>query len=169
MRPLSSFKITAVLLCACAGAGPAYAATQVAQVNASIVKPISVSLVQDLDLGSIVLGPGTWSGATVAISRTGVFSCPSANVTCTGATQVAKYQVTGTNNLVAIISAPNVTLVNQSDASKTLTMVVDNPALILFGNSGSQGVTVPLGGSITLSSSTAAGTYRGTFNVTVNY
>ena len=57
------------------------------------------------------------------------------------------------------ISAPNVTLVNQSDATKTLTLFRDSP-----GDGGSDllgrpGITFPIGGSITVSSTTAGGTY----------
>lgn len=157
------------MICALAGAGPAHAATQMAQVNASVVKPLILSWVQDLELGTITLGPGAWSGATVAISRAGVFSCTNANVTCTGATQVAKYNVSGTNKSAVQITAPNVTLVNQSDPTQTLTLVVDNPGSVVLTNSGPPGSNFSLGGSISLRSTTTGGTYAGTFNVTVNY
>jgi hypothetical protein len=140
-----------------------------ASVSASVVKPLTLKWVQDLDLGTIVLGPGSWSGATVAITRNGVFTCTNANITCTGATKVAKYNATGTNNQTVRITAPNVTLVNQNDTTQTLTLVVDSPGTIAMPNSGNQGVTFPLGGSISLSSTTAGGIYAGTFNVTVDY
>jgi hypothetical protein len=159
-----------MILAAVVAATPAHAASsQVATVNATVVKPLTLKWVQNLDLGTIVLGPGTWSGATVGISRTGAFSCSNANVTCTGATQVAKYNGSGTNNQTVRIAAPNVTLVNQNDPTKTLTLVVDNPGSILLTNSGNPGVDFSLGGSISLSSSTAGGVYSGTFNVTVDY
>jgi hypothetical protein len=90
-------------------------------------------------------------------------------VTCAGATAVAKYNVTGSNNQSVRVSAPDVTLVNQADSSKTLTLTADSPATVALPNSGNQGVDFPIGGSITLSSSTASGTYTGTFNVTVDY
>ena len=153
-----------------AAATPAHAASsQVATVNATVVKPLTLKWVQNLDLGTIVLGPGAWSGATVGISRAGAFSCGNANVTCSGATAVAKYNVSGTNNQVVRITAPNVTLVNQSDPTKTLTLVVDSPGTVLLTNSGNPGIDFPLGGSISLSSTTAGGVYSGTFNVTVDY
>jgi uncharacterized protein DUF4402 len=162
-------RLIAVLMCVLSFAGPAQAATQVAQVNANVVKPLILTWLQDLDLGTMTLSPGTWSGATISISRAGVFSCSNANVTCTGATQVAEYNVSGTNRSVVQISAPNVTLVNQSDSTKTLTLVVDNPGSVTLTNSGPPGTNFSLGGSIALSSSTASGVYAGTFNVTVNY
>jgi hypothetical protein len=150
-------------------AAPANAATNVAQVNANVAKPLILTWLQDFDLGSIVLGPGTWSGATVGISRAGAFTCASTNLTCTGVAQVAMYNVSGTNNRVVLITAPNVTLVNQSDPTKSLTLVVDGPGSLTLTNSGPPGSDFSLGGSISLSSSTASGTYAGTFNVTVDY
>jgi Domain of unknown function (DUF4402) len=162
----SCIKAIAVVLCI--AATPANAATQTAQVNASVVKPLTVSWVQDLNLGTIVLGPGTWSNTTVGISRAGAFAC-GANVTCSGASQVAKYTVSGSNNQVVRVSAPNVTMVNQSDSTKTLTLVVDNPGTLTLPNSGNPGATFSLGGSINVSSTTSGGTYAGTFNVTVDY
>lgn len=147
---------------------PASAATVTAQVQAKVVKPLAIQSTQDLDLGTIVLGPGAWSGATVSLSRTGTLSCP-ANVTCSGATQVAIYNVTGSNGETVGIDVPNVTLVNQFDSSKTLTLTPDHAASILLTNSGNPGKDVDIGGSIILNSTTAGGTYTGTFNVTANY
>lgn len=162
--------LASVIVAALSAASPARAAGPVvATVSASVVKPLTLSWVQDLDLGSIVPGPGSWSGATVGISRAGAFSCSNPNVTCSGAVQVAQYNVTGSNGQVVTITAPNVTLVNQSDSTKTLILVVDSPGTVTLPNSGNKGVNFPLGGSITLSSTTTSGDYSGTFNVTVNY
>jgi len=160
---------TAIMLAAAAVlAAPAQAAPSVT-VQANVVKPLILTWLQNLDLGSVVLGPGSWSGATVAISRAGVFSCASPNLTCTGATQAARYNVSGTNNRTVFITSPNVTMVNQSDPTKTLTLVVDNPGSVMLTNSGPPGTDFQLGGSITVSSSTESGVYSGTFNVTVDY
>lgn len=147
------------------GAG---AATQNATVNANVVRALTLTSLQDLDLGTITLGVGTWSGATVGISRTGAFSC-SAKLICTGAPQVATYKVTGSNKMVVKITAPNVIMVNQADPSKSLTLVVDNPGQVTLTSSGEPGNNFNLGGSITLDSTTVTGTYSGTFQVTVDY
>jgi hypothetical protein len=147
----------------------ARAATVIAAVQAKPVKPLTLTSVQNLDLGSIFLGPGTWSGATVGISRNGVFSCSSPKVTCAGATQVATYSVSGSNNEVVRITAPNVILTNQSDPSQTLTLVVDSPGTVTLNTGGKKGTDFSLGGSIGLNSTTGGGLYSGTFNVTVDY
>ncbi len=169
MRLQRSVTISAALFCVLVDCSPASAATQIAQVNASVSKPLTLSWVQDLDLGTIVLGSGTWSGATVGISRTGVFSCTNANVTCSGTTQVATYNVSGAKQQTIRVTAPNVTLTNQNDPTQTLTLVVDSPGTVLLTNSGKPGQNFSLGGSVTLNSTTAGGVYTGTLNVTVDY
>ena len=143
---------------------------QNANAGARIVKPLTLNWVQDLDLGTIVLNTATtWTGATVGISQAGVFNCDggsSAKVTCANATKPAQYKVTGTNNQVVRITAPNVTLTGPSG---TLLLTVDSPGTVNLGNSGNSGFTFGLGGSISLNSTTADGTYSGQFNVTVDY
>lgn len=148
---------------------PCLAATQSAAINATVNKPLVLSSIQNMDFGTVTLGPGTWANATVAISRGGTLSCGSANLLCTGAALPAKYNVQGSNRQTVQVNAPNVTLVNQGDPSKTLTLVTDAPATVLLTSSGIPGVDFAIGGSVTLSSATAPGTYAGTFNVTVNY
>lgn len=161
--------LAAALVCLSGGAAPARAATLTASVTASNVKPLVLTKVQDLNLGTVTLGPGTWSNATVALSQGGVLSCANANVTCSGATLVAQYNVQGSKQNTVFINAPNVTLVNQSDPTQTLTLVTDAPATVVLANDGFPGSNFSIGGSVTINSSTAAGTYVGTFNVTVNY
>ena len=108
-----------------------------ATATARVVKPLTLSWQRDLDLGTIVLsGAGSWSGANVGITRGGVFSCANANTTCSGAVQTAQYKVTGTNNQVVTVTAPNVTLTNQNDNVSTLLLTVDNPGTVNLGNSG---------------------------------
>ena len=166
LRPVT---IAALAAAFAAGFGaPAKGATVTAQVNAQVVKPLTIERVQDLDLGTMVLGPGSWSGATVKLSRAGILTCP-ANLTCSGATQVAIYNVVGTKSQQVVMTVPKVTLVNQLDSSKTLVLTPDNQATVQLTNSGKPGTNVPIGGSITINSTTAGGTYVGTFNVTADY
>jgi hypothetical protein len=148
----------------------AVAPNQNSTATAKIVKPLTLTWVQDLDLGIIVLsGAGTWGATNIGITSAGVFTCGNSNVTCSGPTKPAQYKVTGTNNQRVFITAPNVTLTNQNDTTKTLVLTVDNPGFVDLGNSGTIGVNFGLGGSIGVSSATTDGTYTGTFNVTVNY
>ncbi len=148
---------------------PASAATVMASVTANNVKPLTIVKLQNLDFGTVTLRPGSWTGATVSLSQSGALSCGNANIICSGATVVAQYNVQGSNQQTVRISAPNVTLVNQSDSTQTLTLVTNAPATIFLTNSGFPGVNFSVGGAVTLNSATAAGTYVGTLNVTVDY
>jgi hypothetical protein len=148
------------------GATPALAAnaTQNATATARIIKPLSLTSKQNLDLGSITLvGSGS---ATVSLSKSGVFSCPAGNVTCSGSTQVAVYTATGIANQSVTVSAPNFDLVNQADSSLKLPLVVDAPASVALGTGSAD---FPIGGAVTVNGSTPEGTYIGNFVVTVNY
>lgn len=161
--------VLATLIVPLGSAGGASAATVSAQVTANNVKPLVISKIQDFDLGSITLGTGVWSNATVSLSQAGALSCANANVTCSGATAVAQYNVQGSKQSVVQITAPNVTLVNQSDSTQTLTLVTDAPATLVLANSGFPGSNFSVGGSVTVNSTTASGIYAGTFNVSVDY
>lgn len=156
------------VLIACLVATPAAAATQNVTVKANVVKPLTLTSQQNLDLGTITLSLGTWYGAVVGISRTGILTC-SPKVTCSGVPQFATYKVTGSNKMVVNITAPDVILVNQSDPTKKVTLIVDSPGQITLTSSGPPGTLFNLGGSITLDSTTATGTYSGTFQVSVDY
>jgi hypothetical protein len=134
---------------------------------ARIVKPLSLVSVRDLDLGTILLsGSGSWSGATVGISKAGVWDCANTNVTCSNAHQTAQYTITGTNNQDVKVTAGNVTL-NEPVSNTNLTLTVDNPGTVNLGATGVK--TFDLGGSISVASNTPDGTYSGTFDVTVDY
>ena len=99
-----------------------------------------------------------------------MFSCTNANITCTGATQVAQYNVQGSNQQTVRISAPNVTLVNQSDSTQDADPGRRCPGLgRAYQLRASRASNFSIGGAVTLNSTTAAGTYVGTFNVTVDY
>jgi hypothetical protein len=162
--------VIAVVVSLAAVPAAAIGPNQNSTATARIVKPLTLTYVRDLNLGTIVLsGAGAWTGASISISRAGAFSCTNSNVTCSGATQTAQYRVTGTNNQTVTVTAPNVTMTNQNDGVSTLLLTVDNPGTLNLANSGNAGLTFDLGGQITVASTTPDGTYAGTFNVTVNY
>ena len=166
-------RMTSLVAALTVSATPAFAAVpdQQATANARIIKPLVLTWVQDLDLGTIVLsGAGAWSGATVSVSQTGVFSCTDANVTCSGANDEARYHLAGTNQqTIDITVSPTITLNNLTDGTSSLTMTVDAPATVAMPNSGVNGVEFGVGGSITVASNTPDGVYQGTFDVTADY
>lgn len=157
------------LLALVSDSGVCGAATLSAPISAAAIKPLTLTKVQDLDLGSVTLGPGSWTNARIALAQNGTFTCATSNLICSGLTLVAKYKVSGSNQQTVHISCPNVSLVNQNDPTQTLVLAPDAPSSVVLTNSGSPGLEFSIGGSVSLSSTTAAGTYVGTFNVTVDY
>ena len=171
---MTLLRTTAAFAALALTATPAFAApvgpNQNATATARIVKPLTLTWVQNLNLGTILLsGPGAWGGAVVGVSQAGVLSCADPNVTCSGAVQAARYNVRGTNNQVVNITAPDVTLTNANNPLQTLLLSVSNPGTVTLTSSGSPGNDFNLGGSITVASTTGDGVYSGTFNVTVDY
>ena len=150
-------------------ASPAAAVTPASQAtaNAKIYKPLTISKVQNLDFGVIVLGAGTWSGEVVSLSQAGALTCGGGtNLTCSGSPQVAKYHLVGTNNATVTVSSPGFNLTGPG----TLAFTPNAPATVNLGATGSTaGVDFSIGGSITLASTTPDGVYSGTFAVTADY
>ena len=149
--------------------GPAGAVSPASQAtaNAKIYKPLTISKVQNLDFGVIVLGSGAWSGEVVSISQAGALTCGGGtNLTCSGSPQVAKYHLVGTNNATVTVSSPGFNLTGPG----TLAFTPNAPATVNLGATGSTtGVDFSIGGSITLASTTPDGVYSGNFAVTADY
>lgn len=152
---------------------PAFAAPaqpdKQATASAAIVKPLTLTWVQDLDLGTVTMVDGGVN-SLIDLKRGGGFTCGNGvAVTCSGTPKVAKYKITGVNNTTVTVNAGNVSLVNQADPAKTILMTVDSPGTVMLANSGVAGTEFSLGGNITVNAATAEGSYQGTFAVTVNY
>lgn len=170
MTSLAATAAAAMLAATSAQAAPGDP-DQNAKATARIIKPLSLTWVQDLDLGTIMLtGPAGFTGEVVGITSGGATTCSNVNVTCSGTMQVAKYSVTGTQGQqVTINSAATLSMVNQLDNTITLPMTIDNPGTLTIANSGTPGTEFSLGGSISVDSTTADGVYIGNFDVTVEY
>ncbi|MBA3511239.1 DUF4402 domain-containing protein [Sphingomonas sp.] len=167
---MNTLRITAAVAALALSATPALAAPVVpdkqATATARIVKPLSLTWVQDLDFGTVTLvdaGP-----TTVTVALDGSRTCPGTAVTCSGASTAAKYKITGTNNQTVTVNSSNVSMTGPA-GSTPLLLTVNAPASVALGNSGSTGTEFAIGGSISVAGSQAEGTYIGTFAVTVNY
>ena len=158
----------AAMILASSPAAAVSPATQ-ATANAKIYKPLTISKVQNLDFGVIVLTGAAFAGEVVSMSQAGVVTCgsnPGVLLTCSGAPQAAKYHLVGTNNAIVTVTSPGFNLTGPG----TLAFTSNAPATVNLGASGSStGVDFSIGGSITLASTTPDGVYSGTFAVTADY
>lgn len=165
LAPVGLFAVLALPGTPAAAVTPATQATA----TAKIFKPLTISSVQSLDFGVIVLTGASFSGEVVSISQAGILTCgsnPGVLLTCSGAPQPAKYKLVGTNNATVTISSPGFNLTGPG----TLPFTPSAPATVNLGATGSTtGVTFSIGGSITLANTTPDGVYTGTFVVTADY
>ena len=154
-------------------AAPALAApdsvTAIAQVKATVVRPLMLTSTGSLNFGTIVLN-GLTSNRTISLSIANVRDCGggTAQLICYGATSVPTYNVRGTNNQTATIIKTATNLLNAANGA-TLSMSLIGPASVTFTNSSSNGVNFTIGASITLTPATGDGLYSGTVNVQVDY
>ena len=160
--------VIGALLLAATPAAAVSPATQ-AGATAKIYKALTMSSVQNLDFGVIVLTGASFAGEVVSIAQTGTLTCgsnPGVLLTCSGTPQTAQYKLVGTNNSVVTISSPAFNLTGPG----TLAFTPNAPATVNLGAAGATtGLTFSIGGSITLASTTPDGVYTGTFQVTANY
>ena len=156
------------LLLAASPAAAVSPATQAAA-TAKIYRALTISSVQNLDFGVIVLTGASFTGEVVSISQTGTLTCgsnPGVLLTCSGTPQAAQYKLVGTNNAVVTISSPAFNLTGPG----TLAFTPNAPATVNLGAAGATtGLTFSIGGSIALASTTPDGVYTGNFLVTANY
>ena len=167
-KSIASMGAFAAMILASSPAAAVSPATQ-ATANAKIYKPLTISKVQNLDFGVIVLTGASFAGEVVSISQAGAVTCgssPGVLLTCSGAPQAAKYHLVGTNNAIVTVTSPGFNLTGPG----TLAFTSNAPATVNLGASGSStGDDFSIGGSITLASTTPDGVYSGTFAVTADY
>jgi hypothetical protein len=153
-----------VALAAAAISAPASAATITATTTVNVAKPVQLMKLQDMDFGTVILS-GFTGTRTVAINQAGALTC-GANLVCQGVPKAARFNVQGFNKMTATIAVTGGTLSNGTDS---IPFAPDAPTSVYLPNSGAPGVDFAVGGTITLSSTLAGGTYTGTITVTSDY
>ncbi len=142
--------------------------SDMANVTITLLKPISISSPADLDFGTMV---PTGTDGTVTVTPAGAIS--SVNVDLFGGfPAAAAFTVTGASAQAYVITLPSSTILTDGGGS---TMTVGpvpaftddagpTPTLDGAGNA-----TVNVGATLHVGGAQVAGTYSGTFTVTVNY
>lgn len=142
-------------------ASAANAATASANATAEILSQVSVTKTADLAFGTVAIGT---SGGTVAVSTAGARSCGSGLV-CSGTTAAAGFTVSGAVGQTVGVTVPaTVTLNDGGSNNMTATLTSSASSIVLDGTD-----AFTVGGTLTVGGTQAAGTYAGSFTVTVNY
>ena len=138
-----------------------------ANASATIITPISIEKVEEMDLlfGNII---ASVAGGTVAIDVAGSpsYSGVSAPAT-TGDRQQAQFLVTGFADSAFAITLPtSATIENQDSDTMTVDNFVSDPSGTSALENGEK--TINVGATLNVGANQAAGEYTGTFDVTVN-
>lgn len=174
MKSLSTMLVRALLVGMVAAAalmgGSMRASAQssaTANATASIVPAITISKVSDLQFGLIVAGSG--GTVTVGTDSSRTVSGPAGLTNASYPVSAASFTVTGGANLTYTVSLPtSTTLTGPSSATMTVNSFTSNPSGT--GTIGAGGTsTLNVGAAMTVGSSQTAGSYTGSFSVTVNY
>lgn len=140
------------------------------QAIATVIRPINLAKNSDLAFGAVVRP--SLESSTVSISpNDGSRTISGGNGVLVGtAASRATYSVTGEGGQVFSISIPSTfTMIGPETLSVTTSSSASGTG-VLSGALGSAGsFSFGIGGSTTVTSATPAGTYSGTFNVTVQY
>lgn len=146
-------------------------ATESATATATIITPIGIEHVSDMNFGDIALNAGE-TGTVVISSTTGVRT-ESAEVTLPntfGTTQAeAEFAVSGENSYTYSISLPTTLVLSGSNGGVMTVSEFETDATATFSALGAE--TVKIGAKLTLIASQTAGVYTNAagFDVTVNY
>jgi len=170
-----------VALFAAVGMGSAAHAqvSQSADASAEILAALQLTNDASLDFGSLILN-ATSTGGTVEVNGSGTRTC-NGQVICgpAGSEQPAQFTITGAANSTIDVTVQNlvnspVTLTHTANVGSTsanhnieLTALDDGSLGGFTAFSGSE--TFNVGGTINLDGSEIAGTYEGSFSVTVAY
>jgi hypothetical protein len=153
------------VLPAAADAAPTSVSNGPVQAHATIVKPLTLKKVADMDFGSITVQ----DTGVAHLSAAGTLTCDT-TLTCATTGTPAEYTVTGTNNQQVTITKPNVTMSNLTDTTAApLTLVLTGQGTVTLPNSGATGINFKLGGDLAIPAATKEGVYQGDLAVTVNY
>ena len=147
-----------------AAAAPTSSSNGPATARARIVKPLTLTRVTHMDFGDIVVQ----DAGTATLAMGGGLSC-TGGLTCAATGTAASYLVTGTNNQVVTVTAPDVSLTNAANPGTPLTLDLNAPTTVTLPNSGASGQNFSVGGSIAVAASTRDGVYTGDLAVTVDY
>ncbi len=142
--------------------GAAHAATATGSATATIVTPIAITHTSgaSLDFGTFDAG----TGGSVSVSQGGVGSAGGGVLFVSGNTNAAdSFDVTGESGRTFNISTTGGTV---SNGSVTMAFTTSAPAT---GSIGGSPANFRVGGSLTVTSGQATGTYTGSYTATVVY
>ena len=162
MNPSLRFSLVAALV---AGASVftsgALAATASGTANATVLTPIAIAAGTALNFGTIAANA---AGGTVVLTSAGVRSKTGTVVLTAAAFSVGTLTVTGTGSSTFAVTYPG--SFNVTSGANTMGVVVSGAAT---GTLAGGTVSLPVGGTLTVGANQIAGSYTGSYTMTVEY
>lgn len=139
----------------------AAAATANGTANATVLTPIAITAGNTLEFGAF-----TGAAGTVTVSTAGARSATGSVVLAptSGTVRQGTFSVTGSGNSTFAITYPSA--FNITSGANTMSVTVSGPAT---GTLASGSATINVGGTVTVAANQAAGSYTGTYTMTVEY
>lgn len=164
MNTTARLSLIAALL---AGAGmfssSAMAATTTGTANATVVTPVAISQATALDFGTFA----AVTGGTVVVSAAGARSATgTVFLSPVNTGSAAAFTVTGAGTLGFAVTYPATFNVTHTNTINTMAVVVSGATT---GTLVAGSATLPVGGTLTVASGQLAGSYSGTYTMTVEY
>lgn len=143
-------------------AGQAQAANSVtAGASVEIAAPVSITQNTALAFGNV--GPSALAG-TVAVSLVGVKSVTGGVSDLGGTPAAGAFTVTGANGAIYTVTVPATVSLTGPGTAMTATLVHDGGGALTGGTD-----TFNVGGTLAVGASQTAGSYSGSYTVSVNY
>jgi spore coat protein U-like protein len=147
------------------------AATATASSSSTVVVPIAISKTADLAFGKFA----AVTGGTVTVSTSGARTVTGTVVAMASTSTAAKFDVTGEAGATYSISLPATSTLNSGSDSITFDVVSDltgtnsTSGTVSSGTLAGGAQSIYVGGTLTVASGQAPGTYTGTVAATVEY
>lgn len=135
-----------------------------ASASATVSAPLTISKTTDLSFGTFA---ATNVAGTVTVSNTGTRTSSNVDLLSGGTTSAASFAIAGQSNASYSISIPASATLTSGANSMTATLTNNAPGSPALNGSGQ--ATVGVGASLAVGASQAAGSYNGSFTVTVAY
>ena len=162
----------AALAAALLGTTSAFAQSATMQSNALLLKPLTLTNLDDLDFGSIIPS-GLAGGDKVTIDAvTGARSSPTATLISSSPGKRARFASSGVNNtfiFLELSQPPHAPLTNALGDELILDYLVLDGSALRTLTPASQVFFVGIGGRIAVRPDQEDGAYTGTFNLTATY
>ena len=163
----AAFAVTALSAVAATPAFAAATASPAATATVVIVRALTLTANQNLDLGTVTINNTITGSQTVSLTNLGVLTCGAAGLTCTGTPKVAKFTVTGASGQTVVVTTASGNLTSGANTLLFSPNSVSNVALAAVAGVGTG--TFDLGGAVSVSGATKDGTYSGNISVSVDY